>query len=503
MSRTAVVIGAGVGGMASALRLKNQGFDVHLFEATHKVGGKLARYERDGYVFDLGPSLFTIPAVYRDLFLKTGEPLESEVDLIPLDPAFRYIWPDGTTLSMPGVSTQACANAIGEIFGEQSRNEWRAFMNRASDMWSLTRQSVMMSAISSVSDMASALKSPRDILTIAPFMSLRALADRTFTDKRLVSLVDRYATYTGSDSRKAPAVLATVPYVEQEFGAWHIGGGLTELGHALERRLRSRGVHLHLNSPVQSINVDNNRVSGITTHSGQKISAEVVVANADAHIVYNELLPQSVGKKGRQRVTKSPRSLSGFVLLLALKGTTPGVHHHNVWLTSDYDAEFDDIFERHQPIENPTIYACVPDDDAMRPDADSESWFVLINAPRHSAQGESGSFNWTPEASERYARKIVAMLEERGIDVSSRLQWMEWRSPADLEQATLAPGGAIYGTASHGPRSTFLRAANRSEIQGLYLVGGSAHPGGGLPLVGMSAEITAELIRKDFPRSGV
>lgn len=499
--RRAIVIGAGMGGMATAARLSSQGFEVTVLEQAAHAGGKLRSYERDGFVFDLGPSLFTIPAVYRDLFLKTGSALEDAIDLQPLDPAFTYHFPDGSSVVMPGVGVQACANALGESFGADAAASWKSFMSRAADMWALTRQSVLHSPISGMRDMLGAMRTPRDISVIAPWLTLRSMSKRYFSDPRIVMLVDRYATYTGSDPRKAPAVLATVPYVEQEFGAWHIGGGITQLASALEKRCRERGVEFRFSTDVRRIHTSDGSVTSVELSDGSVVPAEVVVSNADAQHVYNSFLSEDVGHAGRRRVRKATKSLSGFVVLLGLKGRTPGLNHHNIWFPENYDAEFDSIFARHpQPVADPTIYVCAPDDERMRPDDDSEAWFILVNAPRHG-DGTESTFDWSDSAQcLQYAERIVDLLAQRGCDVRERVLWMEWRSPADLELATRAPGGAIYGTSSNGTSAAFLRAANRSEISGLYLVGGSSHPGGGLPLVGMSAEIVADLVKQDFPK---
>jgi len=179
-----------------------------------------------------------------------------------------------------------------------------------------------------------------------------------------------------------------------------------------------------------------------------------------------------------------------------VRGRTPGLRHHNVWFPQDYDAEFDAIFGRRaKPVDDPTVYVCAPDDDRMRPDADHESWFVLVNAPRHGTAGEAGTIDWTaPGLADAYRDRVLAVMAQRGYDVRDRLLWSEIRTPADLERDTRAPGGAIYGTSSNGARAAFLRPANRSLVPGLFLVGGSAHPGGGLPLVGMSADLVAEMI---------
>jgi phytoene dehydrogenase-like protein len=240
---------------------------------------------------------------------------------------------------------------------------------------------------------------------------------------------------------------------------------------------------------VIAIERSGNRVSGIRLADGTTLPADIVVANIDASQVAGRLMPDLT-------LRKAPPSLSGFVLLLGLRGRTPGLASHTVMFPKNYDAEFDAIFGG-QPVPEPTIYINAPDDPAVRPRADSEAWFVLVNAPRHG-KGNSpvdGTVNWTQRGlAETYAQQLLAQLARRGLDIQDRIEVLRIRTPADLEHETGSPGGAIYGTASHGPRSAFLRPANATKIPGLYLVGGSAHPGGGLPLVTLSARIVAELI---------
>ncbi len=219
-----------------------------------------------------------------------------------------------------------------------------------------------------------------------------------------------------------------------------------------------------------------------------------MVANADATALYERLIHDPAARPARRALERATPSFGGFVLLLAVRGRTPGIQHHNVWFPADYDAEFDALFGRNAaPVSDPTIYACVPNDPLMRPDDDHESWFVLVNAPRDGSG--PGAVDWrSPGRAEAYADHVLAVLATRGVELRDRILWRVVRTPADLADETAAPGGAIYGTSSNGARSAFLRPANASPVQGLYLVGGSAHPGGGLPLVGMSAEIVANLI---------
>ncbi len=492
MSRV-VVVGAGAGGMAAAARLAAKGHQVTILEQSDRYGGKLHTYRRDGFAFDTGPSLFTLPAVYRDLFLKTGSVFEEEVDLQPVEPAFHYRFADGSGVVMPGVDPGMCANALGDALGGGAAAEWRSFMERAARMWQLTRGPFLQSPLAGWRTLLP-LANPVDVRTIAPFTSLRSLGQSYFTDPRLVTLLDRYATYTGSDPRKAPAVLATVPYVEQAFGAWHLGGGLGTLADALARRCTVLGVDLHLDADVTSIRTDHSGVTGVIANEVE-YPADIVVANADAGQTYASLIDDPRARKLSAAIDKNAASLAGFVLLLALRGRTPGITHHNVWFPKNYDEEFDAIFARRpRPVADPAIYACVPDDPAMRPDDDHESWFILVNAPRHDPAGRTG-IDWNaPGLADSYADSILTTLAARGMDVRDRIIWREVSTPADLERTVRAPGGSIYGSSSNGARAAFSRPANASPIPGLYLVGGSSHPGGGLPLVGMGAEIVADLV---------
>jgi phytoene desaturase len=368
-------------------------------------------------------------------------------------------------------------------------------MRQAESMWDVSREPFIESELRS---MLSLLKRPtllRDLRIISPWKSLR---DLKVKDLRLRNILDRYATYSGSDPRVAPAVLASIAFVEEAFGAWHIKGGVGKLADAVYQRCLDRGVKFEFNVKVSQINHDGNSTTGITLSDNRKIDSSIVVANADATAVYNKLITGKVKRirKERSNLAKSDPSLAGFSLLLGLRpseGET-GLSHHNIFFPENYDAEFVDIFDRKKPVTDPTIYLCAPRDESMVKHPGHEAWFVLVNAPRHDQSGADG-FDWNdPDFNHKYAMQIIDSLEARGIAIRDRLEVLEIRTPADLERTVSAPGGAIYGTSSNGARSAFMRAKNRSPLKGLYCVGGSAHPGGGLPLVGLSAEIVAQAI---------
>jgi phytoene desaturase len=491
------VVGAGLGGLAAAARLAALGHAVTVLEQAPQVGGKLGWYQRDGHAFDTGPSLVTLPHLLADLFEATGAPLGDAVDLVRLDPAVAYRFADGTPLRVPGEDVRIPA-ALDEALGDGAGAQWSALQDRAAAMWAVTEEPFLRSPLRGAATLARLARSRGDVATVAPLQSLRTLGRRYLRDPRLRMLLDRYATYSGSDPRRAPAVLATVPYVEQRFGSWYVRGGLHRLAEAVAERAAERGAVVRTGTAVAEVLVSGGRTAGVRLADGGTLAADVVVSGADAAHLYGDLLPRARDTAGvRRDLGRATPSLSGFVLLLALRGRTPDLAHHTVLFPADYDAEFDAVFgtgryRRPQPAEDPTVYISAPDDPALRPDDDSGSWFVLVNAPRHDPDG---GVDWDePGLADRYTQRVLGMMAARGLDVRSRVRWCVARTPADLERETGSPGGSIYGTSSNGPRAAFLRPANASPVRGLYLVGGSAHPGGGLPLVVLSAEIVAGLV---------
>lgn len=490
MSRV-VVIGAGFGGLAVAARLARLRHDVVVFEQAATVGGKLGRYEREGFRWDSGPSVVTLPATLRDLFLKTGKPLETVLDLVPVDPAMHYRFPDGSALDVPNAGVPQVAATFDAAFGGSAGRDWERFMTAAGRTWEAVRGPFLSTPLDGPATLARlALRHPRHIRQVAPWRTLRDVARRSFRDPRQRMVVERYATYTGSDPRRAPGVLAVVPYVEQTFRPWSVRGGLRRIVETVHDRALERGAVVVPDAAVEAVTVSGGRVDGVRLADGRVVPADVVVSDVDARVLYGRLLPH---EGMLRRLDAATPSLSGFVLLLAVRGRTPGLRPQTVVFPTDYDAEFDAVFgTAARPVDDPALFLSVPDPDEMAPPG-CESWFVLVNAPRHGTG--AGEVDWdAPGVASGYAGHLLDRLAARGFDVRDRLVFAEHRSPADLERATASPGGAIYGSSSNGARAAFLRPANRGPVPGLFLVGGSAHPGGGLPLVAMSAEIVAGLV---------
>ena len=489
-----VVIGAGIGGMCAAARLARAGHNVSIYEASDRAGGKCRTEWIGRYAFDTGPSLLTIPAVFRDFFQRTGQHMGQVLEMTSVDPSFDYRFSDSTSVKFTNLSRKNTLESIRSSYGDDAAQQWDEALIRAEAMWGVAREPFIESELRSPLSLLKRRNLLRELRIIAPRATLREIP---ISDSHLSKIMDRYATYSGSDPRKAPAVLSTIAFIEEAFGAWHIKGGIGTLSEKIYERSLKVGVEVNLNSPIASIDLDGSRATGITLATGEKIAADIVISNADASLTYNTLISSSGRKvrKVRRQLNKLEPSLAGFSLLLGLKpGATEQLSHHTILFPENYDAEFDAIFTHRTPVENPAIYLCSPHDPTMVKSEGHEAIFVLVNAPRHSSNPHEG-FDWSnKEFAHNYANRIIDQIEARGISIRDRLEVLEIRTPLDLENSVMAPGGSIYGTSSNGPRAAFLRARNRSPIKNLYCVGGSAHPGGGLPLVGLSAEIVANAI---------
>jgi phytoene desaturase len=326
------------------------------------------------------------------------------------------------------------------------------------------------------------MRSPRDLVTIDALRTLASRSSATFRDPRLVQWANRYATYSGSSPFRAPATLGCIPHLELAHGAWYPRGGLIELRNALQEVAATAGVEIRTSSEVDAIRTVDGSVRSVQLADGSTIDASTVVANVDAEHLYADLVPDA---RRLRRVRAAQPSGSGFVVLAGVRGTTPNLAHHNIWFSRSYHDEYAQL-HAGRPATEPTLYACVSSvtDTSQAPPGD-ENWFVLVNAP--------------PDAGDMpgYERTVLDRLRATTGVSADRFAFMETISPADIEQRYRARHGSIYGTSSDGRRAAFARPGNRGPAHGLYLVGGTSHPGGGLPLVAASARIVADLIRSD------
>lgn len=478
------VIGGGVGGMACALLLARQGHRVRLYERLPRLGGKLAEHTRDGFTFSLGPSLLTLPGLFADLGL--------ELDLVELDELCRYHFPDDSTLAAYRAPARMAAE-VDRLAPGEGRN-WLAFHDWARGCFEAARRTFLTGPLTRPRTEAHQQARLSDLLSVAPGRTLDGLARRFFTDSRLRRYVGRYATYAGSSPYLAPAALGCVPAIEHGEGGWYVLGGLPRIADALALMLEKAGVEVVLGTRVERVLDDGERVSGVRLASGEREPADVVVANTDAAALYGRLLPD---RRRLRRIAGLGTSSSVFLLLAGVEGRTEGLAHHSIVFSADYQREFGDIFRRRRPPEDPTVYiGCSAVDDPSQAPGDAENWVMLVNVPAR----DPGRWPMSPEA---YRDLVLERLARRGHDLSGRLRFVDLFTPADLRDRYGAWGGSIYGAAYSNRFAALRRPGNRGPRRGLYLVGGSAHPGGGLPLVTMGARIVASLVEQDFPGGSV
>ena len=481
--RVIAIVGGGVGGLAAAIRLRSSGHHVTVYERNDVVGGKLATFERDGYAFDIGPSLVTLPHLFDDVFRTSGTTLAEQIELVRLDPQFNYRWPDGSSLIVPDGSDETAA-AFDE-FTPGAGEQWRAFDARGRRIWDVADRTFFAGPMSNPLALAKRLRSPFDLTAIDPLRTLHRSAESFFDDGRLVQWADRYATYSGSSPYAAPATLACIPHIEARFGCWYPMGGLDAFRAAFERVAREAGVAIRCTTDVAGIETSD-RVTGVVLADGTRDAADVVIANTDAEHLYADLLPDTAALK---KVRRAKRSTSGFVLCVGARGLTHRLSHHNVWFSQRYRDEYAQL-DAGELADDPTIYSCVSSvtDQSQAPDG-CENWFLLVNTPPG-----------VEVDADVYGNLVLDRLADRGVDLRPREEFRHAMTPADIARRYRSPGGAIYGTSSNGKRAAFVRPANRGAVPGLYLVGGSSHPGGGLPLVTMSAKIVTEMIAEDATR---
>lgn len=473
-----VVIGAGVGGLCAAIRLRTAGHDVTVFERNPVVGGKLASLSEDGYTFDLGPTLFTMPHLYDDVFRLAGSSLAAQVEMTRLDPQFRYRWSDGSSLDVPDDRRNTLDRV--EAFAPDDGDNWMDLEYHAQQIWEVAERTFLAGTVDSAWTLVKRSKNPLDLDRVEGKRTLAQFARSSLDDPRLRQLIGRYATYSGSSPYEAPATLACILHIEQEYGCWHLHGGVAVLADRLATTARRLGVVFRLGTDVGRVTTGRGKVTGVDLADGGHEPADVVVSDADAEHLYTDLHPDA---RRRKRIAKIGRSMSAFVMCAAVRGRTEGIAHHNVWFSLDDEQEFTDL-SRGRAAVDPTIYACVSSvtDQRMAP-RDGENWVFLVNLP--AAVGVDRKL---------MSAAVLNRLAERGIDLRERIDFTRTLVPADIDARYRAPGGAIYGTSSNGRTAAFKRPGNVGPVDGLFLVGGSTHPGGGLPLVATGAQIVADLV---------
>ncbi|MGW0820396.1 phytoene desaturase family protein [Streptomyces sp. NPDC002845] len=490
-----VVIGAGMGAMAAAARLAVAGHRVVVYERTATYGGAVRRFERDGFAFDTGPGLLPLPAVYRDLFLKTGkEPLEKCVDLVQVDPAARHVFADGTQVSLPNASRAGVVSALNEALGAGAGDRWGDFLVRAREAWDKTRRPLLEEPLwpdwRALGEREPYPAVPhKRLLRTRRASTLAEVGAWELRDPRLTALLESHALAYGLDPRQAPASAAVLPYMEHAFGTWYVRGGIRELARALYERCLARRVEFVFDAEVTGIVEKDGRAAGVELADGAVAEADHVVAGVTP-VRLRSLTGRPLQDDGDVRPAPEPPRTARFTVLLALRGAREaGTAHRTVVHTPDRTAELDylDYLTNSDFQVRPTVTVLRPDDPALRPDDEHES--VTVSAAVSTEVDRSMG-----DHAERCADVLVGAAEAAVPGLRDRLIWREVRTPDHIARETGAEDGAVPPPALAAADGRFLHPGNTTRFPGLYLVGGWAHPGGGLPHAGMSGALVAGLI---------
>jgi 1-hydroxycarotenoid 3,4-desaturase len=480
-----LVVGAGVAGLSAAVELAARGIDVTVLERAAEPGGKLRQLVVDGVGIDSGPTVFTMRWVFDELLANAGTSLDAELRTSRLDVLARHAWGAGGALDL-FADARRSTDAIAAFAGRAEARRFEAFRAEAKRVYATLEGPYIRSPKPGFWKMVGDL-GPRGLATLSalgPFADLWRSLARHFHDPRLRQLFGRYATYCGASPFRAPATLVLVAQVEMD-GVWSVDGGMVALARMLARVARRRGAAIRCNAHVERIVVERGRARGVVLAGGERLDADAVVFNGDAGALPAGLLGEPA-RGATRAVPRAARSLSA--LTWSVRAPTAGfaLDRHNVFFDDDYASEFADVFGRGRLPSKPTVYVCAQDRGGAAAPAGPERLLCLVNAP---ALGDARPFDSTEI--EQCERRAFSLLARCGLTLERRPGDAVTTSPADFERLFPATGGALYGRVSHGWLAQFRRPSSRSRLPGLWLAGGSVHPGPGVPMAAMSGRLAA------------
>jgi phytoene desaturase len=497
--------------LSAAIRLAHAGYDVTVFEKNPTPGGKARSIEQSGFRFDTGPSLITMPFVINELFESVGENPADWLTLNKLTNLCKYFYPDGTILNAFSDKDKFAAEI--EANTTEKRDALYKYLEYCKIIYDLTADIFLFKDLYSAKTYSNlkALKTLFKLLKIDSFRTMNEANRSFFKDEKIIQLFNRYATYNGSDPYKCPATLNIISHVEYSIGGYYASGGMFSLTDAIYRLALKKGVKFMFNSPVEKIITDGKTVKGILT-GGNEIPSDIVISNADVYSTYGKLLSDTKSSAAKKYNKLEPSS-SALVFYWGVNITSNKLETHNILFSGNYKKEFEELFDKETYPTDPTIYIYISSKfspgDAP---AGKENWFVMVNAPNSEMSNDKAQMsnvkikditppflvlspttnNQIQNLKEIILTKIKALT---GYDIKDKIKSESIMTPHDIEDETGSYRGSIYGISSNSRNAAFLRQPNVSKhYKGLYFTGGSAHPGGGIPLVILSGKITAEKI---------
>ena len=482
----ACIVGAGIGGLATAIRLRAKGYEVTVFEQNSYPGGKLHAEKYKGYRFDLGPSLFTMPQLVDELFELFGKDPKRFFNYHRKKVLCHYFWEDGTQFQAPAKQEDFVSEA-GTVFGVPEP-ALRDYLDRNRRKYELTSPLFLEKSLHKTQTYLNTqtLRAAAAMAGLGIFKNLNQENSQAFENEKLVQLFNRYATYNGSSPYQTPGIMSMIPHLEMQLGTYYPRGGMHEITKSLFELGKAEGVRFCFEEGVEQILTDRGTVTGVQT-SRNRYPFDLVVSNMDIYPTYRKLLP---GHKAPEKTLKQERSSSALIFYWGIRKSFPQLDLHNILFSSDYRAEFECIFKQKNLFRDPTVYLNITSKESPEDAPEGcENWFVMVNAP-----GDYGQ-DWDKlirECRNNIIEKIDRILE---TDIQKYIEVEEVLSPPGIAQKTSSYRGALYGAASNNRFAAFLRHPNfSSRIANLYFTGGSVHPGGGIPLCLYSAKIVSDTI---------
>lgn len=485
----AVIIGSGIGGMATAIRLASLGFETEVFEQNSFYGGKINSKQIGAYRFDRGPSVFTEPHLIDELLGSNGKN-DHEFSYIKLPISCCYFFEDGTSVALP-TGSQAVADVLSKELGEDRKNIYR-FLKTLEHNYNAVYPVFIKVSLHRIGHWLNKniLRAIRRIPHYGLFSTMNRVNSKNFKNNKTVQIFNRFATYNGSDPFKSPGMFNIIAHLELNIGPFMPKGGMVAISDSVYKKAVDMGVRFHFDTRVEEICYKNGKVSGIK-HSGGALECELVTSNMDVHFTYEKLLPNL---KGPSKILSQEKSSSAIVFYWGISKSFDRLDVHNIFFSEAYEEEFNHLFVEKTLIEDPTVYIHISSK-IEKSDAPvgCENWFVMVNAPIDQGQ------DWTTQKENLRTNVIKKLSRILNEDIAPLIEVEEQLDPAMMERMYSGKNGSIYGNASNSTLASFYRHPNFSRhLDGLYFAGVTVHPGGGIPLALNSAAIVERCVKKDF-----
>ncbi len=484
--KKAVVIGSGVAGMAVAIRMAVKGYAVSIYETNNYPGGKLTEITTEKYRFDAGPSLFTMPEYFEELFELAGKSFSDYCSYDRLDVITNYFFADGTTITA-WADIKKFAQEVSQVTLDEAESIIK-HLSKSKKLYDLSADIFLKSSLHKVKQQKAKnlIKAGLYLNSLNLFKTMHSSNRSSFKDSKTIQLFDRYATYNGSNPYQAPGILNVIPHLEFNVGAFFPKNGMISLTNSLVQLGKELGVTYNFNTRVDSI-VHNNKIATGIEVDGETIQADIVISDADIFPTYRKLLNNH---KPPNKILKQERSSSALIFYWGIKSTFDQLDLHNIFFSSDYEKEFTTLFKEKTISSDPTVYINISSklkrDDAPK---DCENWFVMINVPSNEGQ------DWDKLISIARKNILSKLSKTLGRNIEDLIESEDILDPRLIESKTSSHKGSLYGSSSNNKLAAFLRHANdSSNLKNLYFCGGSVHPGGGIPLCMLSAYIVDRLI---------